>query len=293
MKITKLTLILFLFVGFKSTAQTTKLANTLFWEISGKGLTKPSYIFGTYHFAGKNFLDSMTNVNQKLAASDMVIGELLFKDSLLTKKLAPFMLLEGTTLDQVLSEQEYKLVDDYLKKIAGFGLSNMKMLNPMAIQVMILQFTSPVTFTKENTAIDAYFQDYGQAHQKTVVGLETVEQQGEILFGASIERQKERLLDNVRNSEKYKKQAEEGFQAFKEQDLSKIAKSFKETTEFTKAESEVLLKNRNLDWVKKLPPLIKDKSAFIAVGVGHLIDKWGLINLLQEQGYTVKPIKTN
>ena len=293
MKIARCFFILFLFIGLKSTAQTTKLSNTLFWEISGKDLTKPSYLFGTYHFAGKDFLDSMTIVKNKLAASDLVIGELLFKDSLLAKKLSKYMFLNGTTLDQVLNKEEYKLVGDYLKKIAKVDISSLRLLNPMAIQVMMLQFISPVTFSEENTAIDVYFQEYGQSHHKTVIGLETVEEQGEILFGASIEKQKEKLMDNVRDPEKLKKQAEESFEAFKAQDLNRIEKYFQETDEFTQAEFEVLLKNRNIAWVKKLPSLIKDKSAFMAVGVGHLVGKWGLINLLQEQGYTVKPIKTN
>jgi len=292
MKIVRYFFILFLLIGLQSSAQTSKLSNSLFWEITGKDLTKPSYLFGTYHFAGKDFLDSMHNVN-KLDASDMVIGELLFTDNLLAKKLSKYMLMNGNTLDKILTEQEYKLVGDYLIKIAKVDINNLKYLNPMAVKVMILQFTSPVTFSKENTAIDAYFQEYGNLHNKAVIGLETIEEQGKILFGASIERQKKQLLDNVLNYEKYKKQVEEGFEAFKAQDLNKIEKSFQETDEFTPEEFEVLLKNRNIAWIKKLPLLIKNKSAFIAVGVGHLVGEWGLINLLQKEGYTVTPIKTN
>ena len=66
------------------------------------------------------------------------------------------------------------------------------------------------------------------------------------------------MLDNVLNYEKYKKLAEEGFEAFKAQDLNKIEKSFQETDEFTPEEFEVLLKNRNIAWIKKLPSLIKN-----------------------------------
>ena len=293
MKIVRYFFIIFILIGLQSSAQTSKLSNSLFWEITGKDLTKPSYLFGTYHFAGKDFLDSMHNVNNKLNASDLVIGELLFTDSLLAKKLSKYMLMNGNTLDKILTEQEYKLVGDYLIKIAKVDINSLKYLNPMAVKVMILQFTSPVTFSKENTAIDAYFQEYGNLHNKAVIGLETIEEQGKILFGASIERQKKQLLDNVLNYEKYKKLAEEGFEAFKAQDLNKIEKSFQETDEFTPEEFEVLLKNRNIAWIKKLPSLIKNKSAFIAVGVGHLVGEWGLINLLQKEGYTVTPIKTN
>lgn len=57
------------------------------------------------------------------------------------------------------------------------------------------------------------------------------------------------------------------------------------------AKSKVeMLDNRNKNWVVQLPELMKDKSIFVAVGAAHLAGKNGVINLLREAGYIVKPI---
>jgi uncharacterized protein YbaP (TraB family) len=43
--------------------------------------------------------------------------------------------------------------------------------------------------------------------------------------------------------------------------------------------------------VKKLDTIMKKESVFVAVGAGHLVGEQGLINLLKEQGYTLKPLE--
>jgi len=293
MKHFKYILILFLFVGLGAQAQKSLKTNTLLWEISGNGLKKPSYLFGTYHFAGKAFLDSMKNVNAKLASSDIVIGELLLNDSQLPQKLMPFMQLKDTTLNKILTGEEYSVVANYLQEISGYDLKFLNGMNPAAVQMMILQFTAPKTIGKDNPALDIYFQDYATAHKKKILGLETIEDQGKTLFGGTLERQKEQLLDNIKNKEKYKKQGEDLYQFYIHQNLEAIKNLFAKKDGYTEEEFERLIKNRNQIWVAELPEMIKNESAFIAVGVGHLVDKWSLITLLKEKGYTVKPIPTN
>jgi hypothetical protein len=51
-----------------------------------------------------------------------------------------------------------------------------------------------------------------------------------------------------------------------------------------------MLDKRNANWVQNLPQIVKEQSAFIAVGAAHLAGDLGVINLLRKAGYTVKPI---
>ena len=52
----------------------------------------------------------------------------------------------------------------------------------------------------------------------------------------------------------------------------------------------VMLDNRNSNWVKDMPAMMKNESVFFAVGAAHLAGEKGVIQLLQKAGYTVKPI---
>ncbi len=55
--------------------------------------------------------------------------------------------------------------------------------------------------------------------------------------------------------------------------------------------TEVLLYQRNRNWVAKLKDLMPAKSLLVAVGAGHLPGDKGVINLLRKAGYTVTPIE--
>lgn len=269
-----------------------KSENSLLWEISGKELSKPSYLFGTYHFAGKDFIDTMKVLNAKLNAADAVVGEIVINKDLVMK-LMPFMTMKGNTLDQLLSPEEYQLVDAYLSTFPNVRLKAFNTMKPVVVQTMILQFTTPKTFTSSNPAIDEYFQTYAKANQKKTFGLETAEDQAKVLFGASLERQKELLIKYVKESEKNKIEGKKLYQSYIEQDLGALEKLFSDTSYYTASEMNLMLKNRNDKWLVQLPMLMKDQSLFIAVGAGHLIGKDGLIEGLRRQGYKVKPIATN
>ncbi len=68
-----------------------------------------------------------------------------------------------------------------------------------------------------------------------------------------------------------------------------------ETTSGMMADPELraaLLDERNIDWVKKLKPLMADNGALmVAVGTGHLVGDGSLPHLLTEEGFTVTRIQ--
>ena len=55
--------------------------------------------------------------------------------------------------------------------------------------------------------------------------------------------------------------------------------------------TKILVDKRNKNWIDNIESLIKKDNTFIAVGMGHLGGKNGLLNLLSEKGYELKPIK--
>ena len=293
MRVIQYLLIALLGISISSKAQQKKDPNnTLFWEISGNGLQKSSYLFGTYHFADKGFIDTMKVLNEKLNLADAVVGEMVI-DKDMAMKLAPYMMMKDNTLDSLLTAKEFKMVDEYLKTIGKYELTKMNKLKPVMIQTLIIQDLAPKTFTTTNPAIDQYIQDYGKANHKQVFGLETIDDQAKVLFGSSLIRQKEMLVKSVRGIEKMRKENLKLYQSYIAQNLTLIEKMLVNSKEFTADEMDDLLKNRNNKWVAKLPELMQNQSLFIAVGAGHLIGKYGLIKILKTQGYNVTPLPTN
>lgn len=292
MKNIKLLLVALLCFGLNLNAQPKKATNTLLWEVSGNGLKKPSYLFGTHHFTNKEFADTMQVLQEKLKSVNGVVGEIVM-DGTLQGRMAPFLVMKNNTLDSVFTPAEYKEVDDYIK--ARNPAVNLKQLNrfkPAMVGVLIMLLDNPEMRSLTN-GIDESFQKYAKDNAKSIHGLETAEYQGALLFDDDLQKQKKALLKSVRESDKNKIKLQELTGYYLAQDIDKLTQFFKAQDEETKEFMTEMLKNRNQRWLDQLPALMERESLFIAVGAGHLVGDDGLIKGLQAKGYTLKPIATN
>ena len=143
---------------------------------------------------------------------------------------------------------------------------------------------------------DGYFQQVAQQQGKGVGGLETPEFQVQTLFkGTTLERQKQLLMCLVDNKEYTELMAERLVKAIFSQDLVGVKAVMDEKEQnqcdSTPEEEDQLIYNRNANWVKLMPQIMKDKPTFFAVGAGHLPGDKGVLQLLQNAGYTIEGVK--
>lgn len=291
----KIKLLLVAFLGFSITlsAQTKKTTNSLLWEISGNGLKKPSYLFGTHHLIGAKFADTMKVLQEKFKSTDAVVGEIVM-DSTTQTKMAPFLVMKNNTLDSLLTESEYKEVEDYFKsKQPGFELNQLNNFKPAMVAIMMMVFENPNMLKDIGEGMDDSFQKYAKKNGKSLYGLETAEYQGALLFDSDLQKQKKALLKSIREADKSKQKMEELKTYYITQDIDKLTQLFKNQDKESKEFMTELLKNRNKRWLAQLPALMENQSLFIAVGAGHLVGAEGLIKGLQLKGYILKPIATN
>ncbi len=300
MKKTILTLLTFVIVAFTAHAQ-------LLWKVTGKDLTKPSYVLGTFHLANVAFADSIPGLKQALNSSEQVYGELdmrkLMSDpSLIQQMQAAMMLPQGTTLDSLLTAEQMTRLNEFMKQYLGVDLSNpmlapMKQMKPAAISTqiqMVLAMQMAKGFNPQQQ-FDTYFQKVAQEQQKPVGGLETMDLQLGVLYGAPLKRQAELLMCLVDDVDYHKDVLRRTIDAYYTQDLEAVNKVMDEkrhnTCDSTPEEDDTLIYTRNANWAKALPALMKEHSTFLAVGCAHLPGNRGLIALLQKAGYTVTPVR--
>lgn len=280
----------------------------LLYKISGNGLTKPSYIIGTYHLAPVSFADSIPGLKEAMAATEQVYGELDMTDLTsaenLQKMQTAMMLPEGTTLSKLLTAEEMARLNVVLKELMGVDMTNQMVaqqldgLSPQALQTqlsLLIYMKKHDGFNPQAT-FDGYFQQVAQQQGKGVGGLETVDFQVGVLFhGQSLERQKELLMCLVDNKEHTELMAEQLVGAFFKQDLVgvKAVMDEKDQTkcDSTPEEEDALIYNRNANWAKLMPRIMADKATFFAVGAGHLPGEKGVLQLLQSAGYTVEGVR--
>jgi uncharacterized protein len=290
MLVIRILIAIFLFQSFNTNAQ----QNGLLWKVSGNGLKKPSYLFGTYHLKSGDFLKSVKGSEEALKASQAVVGEMEITPEM-AGDLMKHMVMENNQLDSLLSPAQYDSVSNFLKEKAGIPIMMMNKIKPMGIY-LILSAGSMKNQSKDTVKIepmDLWVQSEALKDNKKVHSLETLEEQADLIFNSStLERQTEMLMQYIRMDQSdASDEVEKLEKCYTSQDLDCLVELMN-SSGYSDIESNLLLRDRNLRWLPKLKENMKSESCFIAVGALHLAGESGLITLLEKEGYTVRPVRS-
>jgi len=269
--------------------------NSLLWKVSGNGLSKPSYLFGTMHIICASDIVVSDSLKNAIKNSDNVYLELAMDDmfSMLFGAMAHLNMREDTTLSDLLSPTDYQKVKNYFEKGASAMLpfSVMERFKPFFTASMIAQQGSSC---ETPVSVESLIMEEAKSFDKKIRGLETVEYQLSIFDSIPYKDQAQQLVkmvdgDSGPGEEKEMKTLTD---AYRNQELAKLDDLTKNDASIGNY-ADLLLYNRNANWVKKLQNLMADKSLVIAVGAGHLPGDRGVINLLRKAGYKVEPVKND
>src|SRR5690348_6382215 len=82
--------------------------NTLLWRISGNGLSRPSYLFGTMHMICASDIDISDSLRAAIREADKVYLELDMDDMLqMMGAMTHMTMRDDTTLYDLLTQEEY------------------------------------------------------------------------------------------------------------------------------------------------------------------------------------------
>ena len=268
----------------------------LLWKISGRGIEKPSYILGTHHAVPYTFCDTIPGLMKAFGEVGHVVGEfdMLKMDAMTPQQMQNMqkmmMMPADTTMASLFSDAQRDTLDAYLKNTLGANLQMLSSMKPMTIMVTVQQkmLMELIPDIASLTGIDKYMQTLAAEKGKQIGGLETMEYQLGLLYGSSLQDQADALMDMVRQSNS-KELLQELTVAYKTQNLDTLWKIFQD--QMTQLEYDALVKTRNLNWLEEMKVLLPTQSTLYVVGAGHLPGDAGMINLLREAGYKVKPVK--
>ena len=267
----------------------------LVWKISGNGIKKPSYILGTHHGCPFTYCDSIPGLMKAFDKVDNIIGEInMIEFAEMSpermQKMQAMMMPADTSLLSLFNEEETAKVNAWLKDEMGASLEMLSMMKPMTIMVTVQNkvMMEVIPEIATMTSIDKYMQTLGQSKGKTIGELETADYQMELLYGNSLEEQADALLEMIDHGDS-KGLLQQLTNAYKSQNLDTLWKVFQE--QMTGYEYDAIVKVRNLNWEKQMKELLPKQSTLFVVGAGHLPGESGMINLLREAGFKVKPVR--
>jgi hypothetical protein len=282
------------FVAFTALFITCSINAQLLWKVSGNGLTQSSYLFGTHHLIDKEQIKDFDKILALSNQTDAVVGEMDMSDpGSLQMKMMQGGMMSGTTIKQLLSPEDYALADNEFNQLMGTGLGQLGMMKPMVLGMMYEEiiYSQAYGLTKQPEAVDMLFQNNAKTNNKKIIGLETVEQQMDALLNSiPPKRQAEIMMKEIKEKQKVIDLFLQETAAYLSGDMTKIEVIDQKDDSMTPEEKKIINDNRNSNWLKQLPDLMKNQSCFIAVGCLHLAGKNGLVAQLKNAGYTVEPV---
>ena len=265
-----------------------QLENSLLWKISSNGLSSPSYLFGTDHMIGSNFLDTLPLVMKKFRECKAVACELDIDSA--KDEYRHHIFLKNDSLSNLFSIAEFHEIDNCMQHYMSFGLFKYNRLKPVYTYRKLYNTIFPRTASRENRVLDWYFHDEGKRLGYKNLALDPVRFHDSLLYDAPLDIQKKELLYLVRHISQMQKSRLKSFKLYHQQNLVGLEEYENPKEMFTDSRLDFVIRYRDLMWMDKIPSIIKQQPTFIAVGAGHLLWDCGLINQLRLKGYKVTPV---
>jgi uncharacterized protein len=261
--------------------------NALLWSVTGKGLSTPSYVYGTIHMICKEDFIFSTTLKQKLNDSKSIYLELDMDDPSMMIKMATMAIMKEHTLQDLMSETDYKTLSQFVKDSLGMPMMLFNKMKPITLMSLIYTKVLPCSSTE---SYEMKMVEIAKASKKEIRGLETIEEQMGVFDKIPDSVEAQMIMEMIRTMPAQRKQITEMVEAYKKEDLQKLAAQMSESPEW-KGFEDILLANRNRNWIPVMETAMKQGTQVFAVGAGHLPGKEGVINLLRAAGYTVTPVK--
>lgn len=262
----------------------------IIYQISGNGLEKPSYLFGTLHLACKDDLSLNSTVKDALYTTNRLVLEI---DE---SKVNPFsimklMVMSGdTTLKMLLSNDEYERMKQLLKDSASLNVSLFANMKPLLVSSLMLRSFAPCK-TSQITSYEKELSKLASKKKIKTEALETIEFQLSLFDSISYTQQAKMLLESCDSFSKSRNDFNRLLTAYNNADLTGLEDLMRESWTSDAGQFEkLLLDTRNENWIPIMVKMMAEKPTFFAVGAAHLIGNYGIIYMLTQKGYEVKPL---
>lgn len=281
-------LLLPLLVANNAFGQKKEANNSLLWRISGHGLSKPSFLFGTIHLICPADYIWTSKMKKCFNASEKVCFEMDLDDhETMLSATSGFIDTSSKKLKDYFTPQQYKVFKKFMKDSIGIDVALLQQLKPIAVQSFISM--KAVNCNNALSYEDTLMRMSKTSH-KEVLGLEHPSEQIEALGSLPADSVIKELNNVQEGFAVAKREYANLVAAYKNQEIATLYNMVGDSPDMS-GNIGALLFERNARWIPRMDNFMKQSSIFFAVGAGHLWGEKGVIELLRHQGYTVEPLK--
>lgn len=276
----------FLLLLFASSAfAQPKKYQSLLWEISGNGLAKKSYLYGSMHVSEKVSYHLSDAFFKHLLAADYVANE-----SDPSTWIALYDVFGGNAHASYLYDNKAFYAQFYQQPIKREDLFPLFVSNNNIMNNLLFRTNENQKDYQEDTYLDMFIYQTGKKYKKQVVGLEDAKASMISIMNAEMndltprEENMQAIVKLLR--ERSFNQALLDYYRDKNLDMLDSLYTLATPGNYLKA----LILDRNLVMAKSIDSIARKGSLFAAIGAAHLPGRDGVIELLRKKGYVLTPV---
>lgn len=261
-----------------------KKKQTLLWKISHPSFSGDSFVFGTMHVSDARAFRYEELVKEKIQICDAFALEFNLESAQLNLTSEAMNLPDGKTLDSMIPPKKFEKINKRFQRMTGYDLRNFNRSIPMQITNLMAEV---ILSNDRLKSLDETLFQYAKEQEKILLGIETFEEQLEIMTKIPIENQLKALLKTFKSIKQFRKQVLKMTELYEQADIHQLYKSAKKSTG---AERKLLLYDRNEIMANRMTKMMHEQTMVCAIGAAHLAGKRGVLRLLKQNGFKVKPV---
>lgn len=265
----------------------TQDSSSLLWEISGGGLEKKSYLFGTIHlFCPGDFVVGDSLKSRLLASENLVLEIDMTDPELMPALMQGMMMKDGSTLRGLLSGPEYEKIDLFFSDSIGFNITPFAGSKPYLLTSLLYNYALQC----HQQSVEEQLTILAGEKGIRIAGLETPQEQTALFDLIPYRTQAEMVLRMIDSIHIAQREFRELMHLYQSQDIQKLYEYVRNSKSDFNGFENILLADRNRKWISRIEKFITGTSSLIAVGAAHLGGDDGLVQLLRAKGYRVLPV---
>lgn len=276
------------FLGLVSEASAHFFAKPLLWEAK-KG-EQTVHVFGTFHL-GIGLSDFPPSLQDYVKRSSTFLMETELSASTARLMQERALLPAGQSLDQYLPAETWEKL---IQMMAGIlPEESLKQLKPWYVSIVMTQMA--IQQLRFEGSLDLELREFARAQSLELGHLESADIQISVMEASF----PSHVLDaSLRQTENPLQTMKQGLVAlhgcFVLADLACLEKNMGPSSKGGTLEPfqiDLLLKQRNRTWIPKIEKASRHGKTFVAVGAGHLVGEDNVLELLAEEGFTIRRIE--
>lgn len=258
---------------------------SLLWQIDHHALARPSFLFGTMHVRDEQAFRFLPTVYYYLNRCDALATEYDVNERPSADLASAMYLPDNKLLSDYFRPKQYQKLKAILLKAFGLHLDTLAQFLPL----MAINIISENLLRKDRPqALDLHLWEYAGQNGKKLLGIETLDEQLQVLQSIPLKLQLQQLRSLGSNVSKFRKATLKNAGVYQYHDPQRIYRLVRRSSHGLR---KLLLFQRNHIMAERIEHIIKEQPTMCAVGAGHLSGKEGLIRLLKLQGYRLRPVK--